>query len=760
MKMFKKTTNRSGLLLLIGISFAISSMGQQMDPVDYVNPYIGNISHLLVPTFPTVHLPNSLVRMRPERASYTESRIEGLQVMMHSHRTKSAFRISCYQGDQANLKPVIPNYYDNEVVKPYYYSTYLDRDRINVQFAPSHQSAMYQIDFEGDDKEKYLVFHTGQGELKYADQTVSGYEDIGGQTKVYWYAKLDVAPAQTGFFEDDKAVFNDEPVTATDIIFAFGQQAKNITVKYGISFIGIEQARRNLEREIKDKSLSQVAEAGRSVWNSTLGKIKIAGGTEDQKTVFYTSLYRTYERMINISEDGKYWSGFDKKVHDDNGTPFYTDDWVWDTYLATHPLRTITDPSLQQNIVTSYIRMAQQNREGWVPTFPSVFGDRHAMNGNHAVSLFLDAANKNIPFDMEAAYKASKKTIMEESHIPWYLGPAGEYDAFYREHGYFPGLHEGEEETIPGVDTNWEQRQSVAVTQETAYDEYCLAMLAKKLQIQDDYDYFLKQSYNYRNLFNKETGFFHPKDIDGEFIMPFDYKFSRGYGARHYYAENNAYIYQWNVKHNISDLIDLMGGNENFLEHLDQLFIEDLGLGKWRFYSVMPDHTGNVGQFSMGNEPSFHIPYLYNYAGKPWETQKRIRSLLDQWFRNDLMGVPGDEDGGGMSAFVVFSAMGFYPVTPDAAEYSIGSPLFPEIEIHLENGKIFKIIAHNASPDNKYIQSAKLNGKTLNAPVIQHRDIISGSVLELEMGDRANRQWGISDDYTPFSVSTSVQEYE
>jgi predicted alpha-1,2-mannosidase len=743
MKKLKKKSNRFCLSLLAGTLFAINSMGQ-MDPVDYVNPYIGNISHLLVPTYPTVHLPNSLVRMRPERASYTESRIDGLQVMTHSHRTKSAFRISCYQGDRTNLQPVIPNYYDNEVVKPYFYSVYLDRDRIGVQFAPSHQSAMYQVDFEGDDKEKYLVFHTQKGELKYADQAVSGYEDIGGQTKVYWYASLDTAPAQRGYFKDGTAVLNAAGKETPEIILSFGKEEKSITIQYGISFISIEQARRNLEREIAGKSLSQVANAGRSAWNSALSKIEIKGGTEDQRTVFYTSLYRTHERMINISEDGKYWSGFDKKVHDDHGTPFYTDDWVWDTYLATHPLRTITDPSLQQHIVASYIRMAQQNREGWVPTFPSVFGDRHAMNGNHAVSLFLDAANKGIPFDMEAAYMASKKTIMEESHIPWYLGPAGEYDAFYREHGYFPGLHEGEEETIEGVDTRWEQRQSVAVTQGAAYDEYCLAMLAKKLELQDDYEYFLNQSYNYRNLFNRETGFFHPKDSKGEFIMPFDYKFSRGYGARHYYAENNAYTYQWNVKHNIGDLIDLMGGEDSFLQHLDQLFIEDLGLGKWRFYSVMPDQTGNVGQFSMGNEPSFHIPYLYNYAGRPWETQKRIRSLLDQWFRNDLMGVPGDEDGGGMSAFVVFSAMGFYPVTPGLPEYTIGSPQFSEIAINLENGKVFKVIAHNASEENKYIRSARLNGKLLDRPFIQHQDIMDGSVLEMEMGNRANREWGTS----------------
>jgi len=730
------------LIVVIGLSNSCTKE-EEKEAVDYVNPYMGNISHLLVPTYPTVHLPNSMLRVRPQRASYTESRLDGLQGMMYSHRMPPAFRISCFQGPEEELKPVISNYFDHEIVKPYFYSVYLDRDHMEVQFAPSHQSALYQIAFEGDDKDKYLVFHAENGELRFRNQTISGYEDIGNQTKVYWYLKLDVAPEQVGYFQNGLPVFKtEEGREEADIILDFGKQAKRVSLKYGVSFISVDQAKQNLEREIGNRTLDQVAQAGRSIWNSTLNKIKVQGGTEAQLTIFYTSLYRTYERAVKISEDGKYWSGFDKQVHDDDGAPFYTDDWIWDTYLATHPLRTIIEPSMQEHILASYIRMSQQNKEGWMPTFPVVFGDWHAMNGNHAVSLFLDAANKGIPFDMDAAYSACKKSIMEETHIPWRRMPAGEFDAFYREHGYFPGLPEGEEERIPGVDTNWEQRQSVAVTQAAAFDEYCLAMLAKELGKTEDYDYFIKQSYNYRNLFNKETGFFHPKDSNGAFIEPFDYKFSRGYGARHYYGENNAYTYQWGVQHRISDLIDLMGGKEKFCKNLDQLFNEDLGLPKWRFTGLMPDQTGNVGQFSMGNEPSFHIPYLYNYAGRPWETQKRIRSLLDQWFRNDLMGVPGDEDGGGMSAFVVFSQMGFYPVSPGEAVYSIGSPVFGQVTIDLGQGKSFEIVARNASAQNKYIQSATLNGKKLDTPWISHQDIISGGDLVFEMGPRANKKWG------------------
>jgi predicted alpha-1,2-mannosidase len=191
-----------------------------------------------------------------------------------------------------------------------------------------------------------------------------------------------------------------------------------------------------------------------------------------------------------------------------------------------------------------------------------------------------------------------------------------------------------------------------------------------------DHDLFLKRSYNYRNLFNAETAFFHPKDTAGNFIKPFDYRFSGGLGAREYYDENNGWTYRWDVQHNVSDLVRLMGGTERFAANLDATFREPLGKSKFNFYASLPDQTGNVGQFTMANEPSLHIPYLYNYAGQPWKTQKRIRQLLKCWFRDDLMGVPGDEDGGGMSAFVVFSSMGFYPVTPGSQSYNIGSPLF------------------------------------------------------------------------------------
>jgi predicted alpha-1,2-mannosidase len=465
-----------------------------------------------------------------------------------------------------------------------------------------------------------------------------------------------------------------------------------------------------MEREVYGKSVYELQQTAREIWNEALGKIQIKGGTPDDQKVFYTSLYRFYERPVNISEDGSYFSAFDGQVHEDQGRPFYT-------------------APMEEDILHSFVLMAEQRDHYWMPTFPMIHGDGGAMNSNHGVATVLDAYRKGLRnFDLENAYRASKGAITEKTLAPWSSMTAGELDNFYKEH--VPEVH------------SFENRQPVAVTLGTSYDHWCLAQLAAELGYEEDAGYFMEASFNYRKLFHSQTRFFHPKDVDGNFIEPFDYRFSGGMGARAYYDENNGWIYRWDVQHNIPDLIELMGGKASFAEELDAMFAEPLGRSKYAFYAQLPDHTGNVGQFSMANEPSLHIPYLYNYADQTWKTQKTIRKLLLEWFRNDLMGVPGDEDGGGMSAFVVFSQMGFYPVTPGDPVYSIGSPVFEHISIALANGRIFEIEAQNASPENKYILSATLNSEPLESPWIRHEDLMKGGKLVFEMGPRAIKTWG------------------
>lgn len=721
------------------------------EPVDYVNPYIGNISHLLVPTYPTVHLPNSMLRVYPERENYTSNLLNGLPLEVTSHRGSSAFNLSPYQGSVSDIKSVIKLSYDNEIIKPYFYSVDLDELDAHVEYAPSHQSGIYAIRFSDPQKPTYLILNTRNGELSKTENSISGYQQLNKNTRVYIYLETDVKPVVIGSHKGDKIGVEDHTTKGTNAyyIMSFPKNTGLVKLRYGISFISAEQAQRNLRREIKDFELDAVASKGRDIWNQTLGKIKVSGADEDAKTVFYTSLYRTYERMIAISEDRHYFSAYDGKVHSDGGKTFYTDDWIWDTYRATHPLRIIIEPEMESDMIHSYVTMTEQMPQAWMPNFPEVTGDSRRMNSNHAAAMVADAHVKGLKgFNLTQAYQVSKAAITEKTLAPWSAKPAGVLDQFYKDHGYFPSLAPGEKEEVPEVH-GWERRQPVAVTLGTVYDEWCLSIIAKALANEQESNYFAERSKNYRKIFHPETKFFHPKDSFGNFVPDIDYRFPPGIGGRDAYDENTGYVYRFDVQHNIADLVDLIGGKDAFVDALEDMFSTPLGKGRPDFYHIYADHSGNVGQFSMGNEPAMHIPYLYSYAGQPWRTQKRVRTLLDQWFRNDVMGIPGDEDGGGLTSFVVFSQIGFYPVTPGLPMYVIGSPVFEKSVLELGNGKTFTVQAINYSPENKYIQSAKLNGKLWDKAWFDHKDLMKGGILELVMGKHPNKKWATGTDAIP-----------
>lgn len=729
---------------------AIENVSDQ--PVDLVNPYMGNISHLLVPTFPTIHLPNSMLRVYPERDDYTGLRLKGLPIAVTSHRGSSAFSLSPLQGEE-DLTSVIAYSYDREKITPYSYYVYLDEQEIDVHYALSNQSAIYELTFERE-KNTHLILSTRRGKLEWDGKALSGYQELANNTRIYIYLQPQVTPSEVSVLKGGQLISGTSAEgQEASLVLNYTKNEQTLKIPYGISFIDAAQAKDNMLREVGGKNITDLESEARDSWNKVLGKIAITGGNRDDRKVFYTSLYRTFERPVNISEDGRYFSAFDGKVHKSD-RDFYTDDWIWDSYRAHHPLNVLIDPKKEEDILNSFVLMAQQMDNHWLPTFPEITGDSRRMNSNHGVATLLDAWRKGLRnFDLEKGYEAARNAIMEKTLAPWSDAPAGELDHFYHKYGFIPALQPDTVEYIPEVN-DFEKRQAVAVTLGTSYDQWALAKIASITGHKTDADFFLDKSKNYRNLFNTKTGFFHPKDSAGKFIEPFDYKFSGGMGARDYYGENNAWVYQWDVQHNVADLIDLMGGRRSFIKNLDQLFVEPLGKNKYEFYAQLPDHTGNVGQFSMANEPSLHIPYLYNYAGQPWKTQKMIRFLIKTWFRNDLMGVPGDEDGGGLSAFVVFSQLGFYPVTPGMPVYNIGSPFFQKSEIRLENEKTFKVVAKNYGPQNKYIQSARLNGKVWNKPWFSHKDILNGGILELTMGEKPNKEWGATIDDAPPSANS------
>jgi predicted alpha-1,2-mannosidase len=438
-------------------------------------------------------------------------------------------------------------------------------------------------------------------------------------------------------------------------------------------------------------------------------------------------------------------------VHASDGHDFYVDDSLWDTYRSEHPLELLLSPRRQLDMVCSYIRMYEQ--DGWMPRDPTVGGPGDWMIGNHAASLIADTYAKGYTeFDAEKAYEGIRKNATQATVLPWRLGPLTPLDQVYQERGFLPALAKGETETSPDVSPG-ERRQAVSVTLENSYDDWCVAPMAKALHKDADYAYFMKRAHDYQSVYNPAIGFMAPRSMDGKWVEDFDPKLGGGQGGRDYFTEVNGWVYAFHVQHDVAGLIQLMGGREKFVGRLDGLFEEPFGESKFRFLSQFPDATALIGNDPQGDEPGFHIPYLYNYAGEPWMTQRRVREIMKIWYTSGLMGIPGDEDWGAMSSWYVFSAMGFYPVCPGSPTYNIGSPIFDEIKISLENGRVFTIRALNQAAHNKYIQSATLNGRTLNKPWFSHSDIAQGGTLVLQMGPQPNKSWGSAPDAAPPSMT-------
>lgn len=442
--------------------------------------------------------------------------------------------------------------------------------------------------------------------------------------------------------------------------------------------------------------------------------------------------------MRDYSVDGKY-VGYDRQIHDDEGMGYYADDGIWDTFRGAHPLQMLLEPEVHAGILASYLRTYTQG--GWMARFPGLDANRPCMLGFHTVSLYADALAKNFPFDLETAYHATYKNAMQRTMCPWKDGEAGELTRCYHEKGFFPGLEEDEPETSTEPVESFENRQSVAVTIEQSYDDWCVAKLAEALGKNEDAAYFTQRAQNYRNVYNAETGFMHPRKMDGSFTEKYDPKFCGGQGGRRYFAENNAYIYNFAAQQDPLGMVELHGGKKAFADKLDNLYVEQYdGVLKSTFLMQYPDATGLMGQFCMGNEPSFHIPYLYNFCGQAYKTQRKIHEIMDLWFPNSPLGICGDEDGGAMSAFAAFSAMGFYTVTPGSDRYDLGSPMFDRVEMDLPNGKTFTVIAEGASGKAKYIQAASINGEDLTVPYFTHAQMMEGGVLMLAMSQRPNKE--------------------
>ncbi|MBN2090252.1 GH92 family glycosyl hydrolase, partial [candidate division KSB1 bacterium] len=473
----------------------------QSEVVEMVNVHIGSISHTLEPTLPTVHIPHGMIRLWPivspgAADRYTASRIYAFPLNQPAHRYPNVGSIMAAAGEGDPVPSQIASEFDHalEIAKPYYYGVLLEDDDIWAEYSPTERAVFYQFKFNQAGPAQIFISAKNNGHFQIVDdKTMLGKETFEGVTQ-YFYLELNVPFTHFKLYKNQtlqnpgKEISGDKLTAALRYELPAGQ---TIGVKYGISYISEEQAKQNLENEIPHWSFEAVKTEAQEKWNSTLAKIQIKGGTPDQRVYFYTALYRCFERMVNITEDGKYYSGYDHQIHEDT-RPFYVDDWIWDTYRSLHPLRLLIEPEKEMDMIQSYVRMYEQS--GWMPTFPQIWGDRKCMIGHHQAALIADAYFKGLrDFDLLKAYEGLRKNAMEGTMIPWQEGPALPIDQVYREKGFFPALSPGQKETIESV-SSFEQRQSVAVTLEHAYDDWCLAQLAKELDKPTDFDLFMKRA--------------------------------------------------------------------------------------------------------------------------------------------------------------------------------------------------------------------------------------------------------------------------
>jgi predicted alpha-1,2-mannosidase len=756
-----KTITVTSILAAFLGSIVFAQGPPQREPVDYVSPNIGTIGQMLTATVPYVQRPFGMARLAPITTPGVTDRY--LADKIYGFPAGSATLMASVGKTETDPAAYASDFdHDFETATPYYYEADLQTWKIKAEFTASEEAAYYRFTFPASAHSHLALTMGDSADLEVTgENTVQGSQRIvgpvgtisnsGGQTREYFYAVF--SRPLNGFQTWGKEALSHSARQAGDNIGIVSDTAttagEQIEVRVGISYISTDQARRNLEREIPGWGFDRVRSQTRAIWNSALSAIDVTGGTERQRVIFYTALYRSLGRMTDITEDGKYFSGYDHAVHEAQGHDFYVDDGLWDTYRSLHPLQLLLNARQQQDMVRSYLRMYEQS--GWLPSFPSAAGDQAVMIGHHAAEFILDVYAKGYrDFDVKEAYAATRKNATEATMIPWSRASLTPLDRVYFDKGFFPALKWGESETIPDVTP--ERRQAVSVTIENSYDDWCVGQFALALGKQKEASYFGKLANNYQNLFNPEIGFMAPKDADGNWVAHFDPKLGGGQGGRDYFTEVNAWLYTFGVQHDVPGLIQLLGGRDAFNTKLDRLFVEQYGTSKYHFLDQFPDATGLVGQYAQGNEPSFHIPYLYDFSGQPWKTQRRVRQLMEVWYGDGPLGVPGDDDGGETSSWYVLSALGFYPVCPGSPVYEIGSPIFAKSIIRLGNGKLFTILANHVSSRNKYIQSAQLNGKPLIGAWFLHSAVANGGTLVLEMGDRPNILWGSAPEDAPPSL--------
>lgn len=620
--------------------------------------------------------------------------------------------------------------HDEEKARPGYYQVMLKDENINAELTTTQRNGIHRYQYPaGKDAEIILDMDHSADKGSWGrriinsqirilnDHAVEGYRIITGWAKlrkIYFYMEFS-SPILTSTLRDGGRVHeNTAVINGTNLhgCFRFGQlNGKPLTCKVALSSVSMENARQNMEQEAPHWDFDRYVAAADADWEKQLGKIEVKG-TEVQKEIFYTALYHTMIQPNTMSDvNGEYMAADYTTRKVANNETHYTTFSLWDTFRASHPLYTLLEPERVTDFVKSMIRQCEYY--GYLPIWQLWGQDNYCMIGNHSIPVITDAILKGIPgIDMEKAYEAVyNSSVTSHPNSPFEV---------WEKYGFMP-------ENI--------QTQSVSITLEQAFDDWCVAQLAAKLNKDADYQRFHKRSEYYRNLFHPKTKFFQSKNDKGEWIEPFD-PYQYGGNGGHPFTEGNAWQYFWYVPHNIQALMELTGGTKAFEQKLDTFFTST-----YKSEQMNHNASGFVGQYAHGNEPSHHVAYLYNFAGQPWKTQKYVSHILNTLYNNTSSGYAGNDDCGQMSAWYVFSAMGFYPVNPADGRYIIGSPLLDECTLKLAGNKEFRIRTIRKSPEDIYIQSVTLNGKKHKDFFITHQDIMNGGTMVFKMGKKPSG-WG------------------
>ena len=728
------------LLVLILTACTSSQERASTDYTQYVNPFIG--TDFTGNTYPGAQAPFGMVQLSPDNGLPGWDRISGyfypdstIAGFSHTHLSGTGagdlYDISFmpvtlpYKEAEAPLGIHSKFSHDDESATAGYYRVLLKDYNIHVELTATERCGIQRYTFP---EAKAAIFlnlkkamnwdFTNDTQVEIVDSvTIQGYRFSDGWARdQHIYFRTRFSKPFTSVQIDTTAIVKDGNHIGTATIARFDfdtQKGEQIIVSTAISGVSTEGAAKNLLAEVPDDNFDKYRNLTRDNWNRQLSKIEIVSNSTDDKVNFYTALYHSMIAPTIYSDvDGTYY-GPDKKTHKTDGWVNYSTFSLWDTFRAAHPLFTYTEPERANDMVKSFIAFYEQNKR--LPVWNFYGSETDMMIGYHAVPVIVDAYLKGITdVDPEKALEACIAT----ANIDNYRGIG-----VYKKLGYVP---------YNIADSYNAENWSLSKTLEYAYDDYCIAKMAEKMGKKEIADEFYKRSLNYKNLYNPATSFMQPKDDKGNFIK----NFSPDEYTPHI-CESNGWQYFWSVQQDIDGLIALTGGKERFAQKLDSMFT---------YHPSADDElpifsTGMIGQYAHGNEPSHHVIYLYNAVEQPWKTQQYAAKVMHELYQNSPAGLCGNEDCGQMSAWYVFSAMGFYPVDPVSGKYEIGTPLFPEMQMHLSNGNTFTVLAPTVSKENIYIQAVKLDGKPYSKSYITHEQIMEGATLEFEMGNTPGPVW-------------------